>query len=82
MEDHEKKKYRIAIAKRIKNLLSNSGMKISQLASEADISVSTMQRILSGDRLPDYLELVLFAESFGITVKQLVDFDINIIYES
>jgi len=55
----------------IENARAAAGLSQRALADRTGISQSTLNRILSGDRVPKMPEIILIADATGCTVAQL-----------
>ncbi len=65
------------LGEHIKKVRKSKGYSQDRLYLEAGFSRGTMSRIESGKVNPTYLTLLKIANTLGVPVKKLVDFDPN-----
>ena len=60
------------LSERLKDLMDEAELNISQLAERAGLSASVISRILSCERMPSYKTLIIIADFFGCPTDYLV----------
>jgi len=55
------------------NLVTRSGKTMAQIARDSGLSLSTISRLASGDRLPSITTLVGLAKAIGVPVDAVAD---------
>lgn len=79
MEKKRSKKAKSITGQKVKFFRERNGLSQAELASEADLDVTTIARIESGTRNPDKETLYLIASALKLNAKETAYlFDINI----
>lgn len=69
----EEASWGFAFGQRLRSLLADKNIKVSQFARKTGIPKDTIDRYLNGASIPNYYRMTLIAKELDITVERLAD---------